>query len=173
MILIFPDHISSLICSQLIEIFDRNESLSSKWGQTSPLEIIHLKDDSEEDFINAKRITQYICNSSIPTFGSSTYVECAQIVKWENGGNQGSHFDDARKNTSLVSITYLNDDFEGGSTILNDLNLSINPQVGKTIYFDGKKYEHQVSKITNGNRYTLAIWYTKFVTESISKDFLW
>ena len=173
MILILPNHISSSICSQLIDIFHRNENLSSEWGKTYPLEIIHLKENNEEDFINSKRVSQYICNSSILTFGSSTYVECAQIVKWEDGGSQGSHFDDARKNTSLVSITYLNDDFEGGNTILNDLDLSIKPQVGKTIYFDGKKYEHQVSKISKGNRYTLAIWYTKFVTESISQDFLW
>ena len=34
-------------------------------------------------------------------------------------------------------------------------------------FFDGMKYKHSVSKVNSGNRYTLALWYTKDVTESL------
>ena len=171
MILIIPEHIPHFLCSELINIYERNEEYSQKWNCTYPLEINHIR--NQDDYINAKRVAQIVCNSSIPTYGSSTYIECAQIVKWDVGCNQSFHFDDARDYTKLVSLTYLNDNFSGGCTVLKDMDLSVKPETGKTLYFYGKEYEHGVTEVSGSIRYTLALWYTKDVTKSIGEDFLW
>ena len=43
----------------------------------------------------------------------TNFIEYAQIVKW-TAGCMNPHNDDSRESTNLVSITNLNDDFEGG-----------------------------------------------------------
>ena len=45
---------------------------------------------------------------------TSNFIEYAQIVKWTAGCYMNAHNDDSRESTNLVSITNLNDDFEGG-----------------------------------------------------------
>ena len=81
------------------------------------------------------------------------------------------HNDDSRESTNLVSITNLNDDFEGGSHFVDDSGekekLDILPKTGKTIAFDGVKYKHGVREVTKGTRYTLAIWYSDNIETSV------
>ena len=86
-----------------------------------------------------------------------------EIVKWPTNSFQAKHFDRDQfsgESSGLASITYLNDDYEGGQTCIVDEKLCVNPKTGTTFFFDGKKYEHEVKPITNGIRYTLALWYT-------------
>jgi len=165
MISIIPEHIHNLICSKLIEIYKRNEDCVNEWNCTRTLQIDKIY--NIEDCVFSKRIAQIICNSSIPMYGSSTFVEFGQIVKWNIGCEQEFHFDNARNSTKLVSITYLNDNFTGGCTVIKDMELSVKPETSKTLYFDGKKYEHCVTKVNDGVRYTLALWYTNDVGKSI------
>ena len=87
-----------------------------------------------------------------------------QFTFWPPGSLQDSHFDDTRDTTILTSITYLNDDYEGGQTYFEN-GIVVNPQKGKTVFFDGKKYKHGVSKIIQGNRYVCAFWYTNKINE--------
>jgi len=65
----------------------------------------------------------------------------------------------------------LNDNFFGGKTILDDSELSVKPEVGKTLAFNGKTHRHSVSKNIGSERYTLALWYTKNIEKAI-KEFL-
>jgi len=69
------------------------------------------------------------------------------------------HFDEARESTNLTSITYLNEGYLGGETAF-DNGVIIKPKIGKTVFFDGKKYLHGVNPVTKGKRFVLAIWYT-------------
>ena len=79
--------------------------------------------------------------------------------------------DIAEESTIFSSVTYLNDNFTGGETyIINDITLrkhvrdlsvKISPKTGRTLYFDGKQYEHGVTEVKDSHRYTLAIWYKK------------
>jgi len=39
--------------------------------------------------------------------------------------------------------------------------------IGDTIMFDGKKYEHGVKPITKGTRYVLAVWYSDNINDYI------
>ena len=81
-----------------------------------------------------------------------------EIVHWTEGSFQLEHIDDASDKTILTSITYLNDDYEGGETFISN-EFNIKPKIGRTIFFYGSSYPHGVTNITKGDRFTLPIWY--------------
>ena len=78
-----------------------------------------------------------------------------QIVKWPTGEAQPTHFDFHYH--PYTSIIYLNDDFEGGETVVKDK--TITPKKNKLIGFKGDRIMHKVNEITNGTRYTVPCWY--------------
>ena len=96
-------------------------------------------------------------------------IDWGEIVKRPPGTEHPKHLDIAEESTIFSSVTYLNDNFTGGETyIINDITLrkhvrdlsvKISPKTGRTLYFDGKQYEHGVTEVKDSHRYTLAIWY--------------
>jgi len=91
-------------------------------------------------------------------FVGNNIIDWAQIVKWPAGAYQPFHFDNAKNNTSISSITYLNHDFVGGETVFNEGTI-IKASKNKTIFFTGRNIKHSVNKVLEGVRYTLATWY--------------
>ncbi len=54
-----------------------------------------------------------------------------------------------------------NDDFEGGEYHFPAQNKTFRPKVGDLIIFPGNMYyNHIISRITSGSRYTIPLWYT-------------
>ena len=88
-------------------------------------------------------------------FDERAYVNHIDIVKWPTGEKQKTHKDVSIYNST--SIVYLNDNFDGGETRVNDM--IIKPKTGKIITFSGSEHEHEVFEVKNGNRYTIAAWY--------------
>ena len=70
------------------------------------------------------------------------------------------NYDSAKTDTILASVTYLNDDYRGGETIMSDGTI-IPPKVGRLLIFNGMKYEHGHTMTNSGYRYTIAMWYRK------------
>ena len=163
MFIVLPEHLPVSLCSELIRIYKDNEDISEEWRETKPLEVRRIP--NQEDLIKCKFVERYLNNTAVRFFGIDTYTELSQIVKWPLGSSQPHHVDVSRESTTFTSITYLNDDYEGGETYFTKEDILIKPQVGRTILFDGKKYEHGVNKITNGTRYTLALWYSSNVMD--------
>jgi len=91
-------------------------------------------------------------------FNSKLKIDWWQIVQWPQGSYQPFHKDITSDKTKLTSITYLNDNFKGGETVFFD-NTKIYPYPGKTIFFDGQRFDHSVSAVLTKVRYTLACWY--------------
>tara|TARA_B100000902_G_C26812777_1_gene670034 strand:+ start:58 stop:588 length:531 start_codon:yes stop_codon:yes gene_type:complete len=158
MFIILPEHLPSSICSDAIQIYEKNERTSYVWRDTKPLSLEKIF--NRLDSIKCRHIINLVSNATVRFFGQDTYVERAEIVKWPAGSYQPSHYDDRRESTTCASITYLNDDFEGGETYFTDQDLIVKPKIGRTVFFDGMKFEHGVSEVKNGIRYTLALWYT-------------
>jgi len=77
-----------------------------------------------------------------------------QLVIWPKGSKMGRHFD---LNDKYSTIVYLNDDFEGGETIIEGLKFK--PKAGSLLLFSNGTKIHEVKEIINGERYTLATWY--------------
>jgi predicted 2-oxoglutarate/Fe(II)-dependent dioxygenase YbiX len=61
-----------------------------------------------------------------------------------------------------MSVTiYLNDDFEGGEYYFPVQNKAFKPKAGDLIIFPGNmNYNHIISKVTAGSRYTIPLWYS-------------
>ena len=164
MFIILPDHVPSLVCSDMISIYENNKHSANVWRDTKAL---NLEDISNQEELNrCKRAIKYVNNAAVSFFGSDTYIELAEIVKWPTGSHQAPHTDVSRESTTYTSVTYLNDDFQGGETDFTTENFSVKPKVGRTILFDGKRFEHGVKKITEGVRYTFALWYSNNIMDS-------
>lgn len=59
------------------------------------------------------------------------------------------------------SILYLNDEFDGGELYFEAIDLLIKPQANQLVFFpSGAEFRHEVRRISNGDRYTLASFYT-------------
>ena len=167
MILIDPDLVHPIICEEILDIFKRNKRKYLSYGSSI---IIDLNKIRGEDYITVKKAATIIERSVSKTFGIM-FIEYAQIVKWPPGSSMNLHYDDGRKSTDLVSITNLNDNYMGGETYIKQENITIVPKTGKTISFDGMKYEHGVNEVTSNSRYTLIMWYTRDISKAITTEF--
>jgi predicted 2-oxoglutarate/Fe(II)-dependent dioxygenase YbiX len=84
------------------------------------------------------------------------YLNNIQIVYWPVGEKHIWHRDDLHYDKT--TITYLNDNYEDGRTIVKDK--IIQPKIGKIIKFDGNIL-HAVTQLTKGKRYVIVAWYNK------------
>jgi hypothetical protein len=83
----------------------------------------------------------------------------AQIQTWMPGTH--SYLHDHEGDPSLWNtVVYLNSDFKGGDFYTSN-GISIKPEIGLLILFNGKKIMHGVRKVKNKNRYTLIFWWKK------------
>ena len=56
-----------------------------------------------------------------------------------------------------TSVVYLNDDFEGGETVVE--TIAIKPEVGKIVTFEGPKMHHGINEIKKASRFVVPVWY--------------
>ena len=81
-----------------------------------------------------------------------------QIVFWPPSSFKDMHKDGLiDKNNDWTSVCYLNDNYEGGETMIeSDL---IKPKKGRLVIFPGKKMFHGVSLVKRIPRYTYIAWW--------------
>jgi hypothetical protein len=86
--------------------------------------------------------------------------------KWLPGAFASDHADNAEldgtpnawQDNKLVTIVYLNDNYEGGNLTFRDHGISIAPEEGSVIVFDvGIENVHAVTEVTSGERYTMLL----------------
>ena len=111
MFLIVPNLLEFNMCSFLIDAYQKNSNFALKWRNYYPL----LTKPSEE-------ISNIFCSFY------NNYIERMEIVKWPENSYMEKHFDVSQvggKSSGLTSITYLNDDYEGGQTCIVDENYAL------------------------------------------------
>ena len=84
--------------------------------------------------------------------------------KWLKGAYANDHSDNSEldgtpnawRENKLVTILYLNDNYDGGHLTFRDHGISIAPKRGTLIVFDvGINNVHAVTEVTSGERYTM------------------
>lgn len=84
--------------------------------------------------------------------------------KWLEGAFAAYHSDNteldgtpnAWRENKLVTILYLNDDYEGGHLVFRDHPIDIAPEAGTVVVFDvGFENIHGVTEISSGSRWTM------------------
>lgn len=71
--------------------------------------------------------------------------------------------------TPYSFIIFLNDDFEGGELVFN--NITIKPKIGQVVYFTGNEL-HYVKKVHNKFRYTLVCFLKSHIDIPKSTTFI-
>ena len=127
-------------CDSLINYFKKNIKHTDKYRDT-----IILKHKNEKIL---ERLNNMI------TFFNFKNVDNMEIVSWPEGSRMKPHYDEG---DFLSFLVYLNDDYLGGETIIN--NIKFKPNQGAIVIFSNGLYLHEVNKIEKGNRYTLIAWY--------------
>ena len=161
MILIEKNLIAVDACESLKEIAIANENDFQPWRD------IHTRDLDLLSVPFSNKLNSYLTNF-LGMRGIVAYAELMQLTIWKKNSKQIMHYDETRDTTNLTSITYLNEDFTGGETVF-DNGVVVKPEVGKTVFFNGKDYLHGVNPIIEGVRYVMAIWYTSDLNSIIFK----
>ena len=97
------------------------------------------------------------------------FADTLQIVRWPAGYEQQPHADSQNPGgvahpygwRSYASLIYLNNDFDGGQIYFPNQKRIPRITPGMLVFFPGTlEYLHGVSKITRGERYTVASFWT-------------
>lgn len=139
-------------CDELVQYYIQNQNRARQWRDTFPLNIEYHNDNILIPLVEKIR------TSLIQHTSKDLAVDWAQLVRWPAGSLQETHIDDASDKTVFTSITYLNNEFSGGNTYIED-DIIFKSRKGRTVSFDGQQYPHGVTRIESGERYTLAVWY--------------
>jgi hypothetical protein len=133
--------LSKDICLKLILKF--KEEYNEKYQKYCDRFLLNLLEHRNDELFN-EIIKKY----------ESEKIKNIEIVFWTVGEFHDWHDDSKYYNTTI--ITYLNDDYEGGRTIID--KVEIEPKIGKYVKFDSK-INHMVTKLTKGERFVLICWY--------------
>jgi len=98
-----------------------------------------------------------ILNKHIESVDKNYEINYFEIVRWLKNESQDKHKDFVYH--PYTSILYLNDNFNGGETVVGDK--TIKPEKCKLISFEGSQIIHGVNTITEGERYTIPCWYRR------------
>jgi hypothetical protein len=142
-------------CNRLIEIHRKLLIHSGKLhNETEVLNVMYMMSSDNEDDIFIKYIHGKITDH-IKAIDRGSFINFFEIVKWKEGLSMSKHFDfDFHTWTSVI---YLNDDYEGGETVVGDKEVV--PLKGKIVTFQGVSVLHGVNKVLKGDRYTVPVWY--------------
>ena len=149
---IIDEFLTDSECDYLINFYKKNENFAYSFRDVFPL---NLNDFSEQND-SLKFLIDKLNNEAFKINNSK--IDWFEIVKWPKGSYQPLHLDNASTETTLSSITYLNDNYEGGYTYYKN-DLIIKPVKKRSLFFDGKYYEHGVKKVTKNTRFVVAAWY--------------
>ena len=142
-------------CNRLIKIH-KKLFVSQGWlhNETEVLDFMCMLSSQNENDIFMKYIHGKITDH-IKSVNKSNFINYFQVVKWKEGLSMQKHFDfDFHTWTSVI---YLNDDYEGGETVVGDKEVV--PLKGKIVTFQGVSVLHGVNKVLKGDRYTVPVWY--------------
>lgn len=84
------------------------------------------------------------------------------ILKYEasDQGHLPRHQDLGNSSRLISTVSYLNDNYDGGEIEFAQSNTRIKPEAGSIVFFPSNfLYVHEVMPVTNGTRYSMPHWY--------------
>lgn len=110
-----------------------------------------------------------------PMRGTSFDLNRSHANYMHTGAELHGHTDDRPSSEpidSLNSMTYvmglfLNDDYEGGELVFEDLGTALKPKPGTLVFFPGFYTRHAVNKVTSGTRINILSHFFDIVDTSI------
>jgi hypothetical protein len=141
------DFLDPKTCKDLINEFEKYKFNHKLFYQRTKLEVLLINDSLLfKDIIKKYHI-------------DNLYIQNFEIHRWPIGAKHDWHKDNRFYN--YTSITYLNDDYIGGNTMV-DKKIVV-PKIGKRIKFDADVL-HCVTELKEGVRYVIVCWYVNNLT---------
>lgn len=164
-------HLSDDFVDRIIDFFKDNILKTYTWDETRVLSMdkggigsFNLSETYYDILDLAKEVKSKVTDDEF------SILQNVEIVKYPCGASKTFHKDRTRKTTTGASITYLNDTYIGGHTVIEGVD--VQPLSGRTVYFNGMEFRHGVSNVIKRDRYTLSMWYGLDTTMPLNKDFL-
>ena len=134
--------------------FDQNYGAKYLGGNVDP---IHLTESKDELFSSVINDVTTLCK----TFDDNIKLQYVGVVRWPIGTFMKPHIDDnnVHEPDVFAAMLYLNNDFTGGSTCFEDME--IKPEPGKLIIFSNSQHLHYVSEVGAAERFVLSFWYAR------------
>ena len=105
----------------------------------------------EKDYIKALEVWSDKTKNAIPNHITRNYC----IRKYRVGGGMGPHIDrnvlNPKNSMDWTSLIYLNDNYEGGELVFDDLGYSIKPSAGSIVFLPCL-ISHSVNEVLSGNK---------------------
>jgi hypothetical protein len=164
--------------TRLVEIIDESEAS----GIMHPADEITrghdgrimLWDEENQEFLSIiKKYLRYVAN----IYDKELFPHNIAMLKYYSGPGMALHTDSigiCRETCTVTSVVYLNDDYSGGEVSFPIINKKYKLSAGSVMHFPQRGLEayHEISEITNGNRYAILTCYTKdlSVVNDLYKD---
>jgi len=83
------------------------------------------------------------------------------ILRYEDdGGHLPAHQDLGVSSRLISTVSYLNDNYDGGEIEFRQSGVKIKPEAGSIVFFPSNYlYVHEIMPITSGTRYSMPHWY--------------
>ena len=170
----YDDVLDKQTCNQICEFLLKEKgdhisssSLNVPWHDNDVFNYRNIEDIYLRNKIQLYR--HYVKNLVMLSFNKVAFIEYTDLVIWRSGKSQERHKDDGYKINDPLSVrkfttvTYLNDNFEGGHTFIeteHGHDYISKPKTGSVvIYVSDERAKHGVTKVNNGIRMTLPIWF--------------
>ena len=117
---------------------------------------INMKEEKADFFMKVVDKVTTICKS----FDDRANLDYVGVVRWPIGTFMNPHYDNSSKDgiyDIFAAMLYLNDDFSGGHTGFEDMEIT--PKVGKLVIFSNSQFKHHVTKVEDAERFVLSFWY--------------
>ena len=139
------DFLNQNICKYLVDYFKNNVDKSQVFNKRYKILLDKINDDNV--ILNIVKLYKNLRPQQI--------LKNIELIKCPKGESMDWHTDTAFYD--ITSITYLNQDYKGGSTYVEDY--CVKSQTGKIILFDSSK-KHKVTELKEGSRFVLLAWYS-------------
>ena len=173
-----PEVITSEEAKELIHFHKTHKHLCSEDNNSQydgrKIQIENIKTQWIREIV---RRLEYMVISEVGLYGSKVFPEQAEIMCQPIGSEITPHTDvyDSQETGEQVipksewaAVLYLNDsedDYKGGKLRFTPcesmpMGLEYEPHAREMVVFQGMKFEHSVTKVYRGDRYTLPMWFT-------------
>jgi len=158
-----------LLYSEVIKTRSNNASNDLPWFDGECLEVHQLDLTLQKLVVDHRTNVTKLVNEELSHMFGELYPEFTHLVLWTAGRFMNRHKDNGWSETDVLrsrkvsSITYLNDDFDGGDTYIRTEtghDYISKPKIGSVVFFlSSEENMHGVTTLKNNMRVTLPIWF--------------
>ena len=150
--IVIPNYITDVECDDLIDYWKDHK----KWHYTynsNQTKCLSLHRNSDIDSLTSK-----VINTCASLENRRISLNHHAIIKWPKYSSMLPHRD---KQDRYSAVLYLNDNFKGGETCLDEHGkvVEIAPVKGSLLVFSNAKHLHWVNEVRKSSRYVVSFWF--------------